>query len=870
MTGDPRPLLSFGSPTVGDRPTQLPRDAPRLAKPGGRRQGERLTPQFRDLAAAFEAERAQLAADTPDEIDPALVVVMDLAGSIKDFRNAIGKIAGLEFLTELLGDRTEADDDFHMADRDGSRTDGTVPHSLYLVMSNATAIDELVRLFDLWQQDQAVTFETGLGKFKLAFEQLTAIRRWGPEDRVRETGLLERWRETLEVVGQAVSTVKVEIELWHRQDADQRRRAQAQVEQVVATAGGLILDRSQIGDIGYHALLAELPLQQVRSVLDDGAGSIRLLATDEVMFVSPFAPMSVAPAAIDPVAHVTLPIAERVDGLPRIALLDGLPLANHDALSGRLVVDDPDSLGQNYAVSARSHGTAMASLIVHGDLSRSEEPLDRPVYVRPIMQPHEAISGYEQVVPTQLLADLLHRAIKRIVEGEDDRPATAPSVRIVNLSIGDENRALVRRMSPVGRLLDWLAHSYNLLFVVSAGNHRDPITIPVNAAADAAAARLGAIREVYGAGLLRGILPPGDALNALTIGATHDDGLGTFDVPDTAWDIVDAGAPALYSATGPGVDRSVKPDLHHTGGRALYTRPVVRVGDESVTVEFAETAAAGPGVQVAAPARMGATNGTVFSSGTSNATALVTREASRLFDVLEAGPPSAEDTSFPDAQYHPLLVRALLTHACRWGDWGAKLRGELGLDNQQARRRLTPILGYGALDIGKLGSAATNRAVLIAGGAIARDKCHTYEVPLPPSLRARADWHRVTITLASMVPTIARLTRYRGAKVYFATPDTGLAAGDRVDAEHNSVRRGSLQHEIVEGTRAMVFNDGDMLPVHVECMDDAARLRAGNTVRYALVVSIETAVETSATIHQEVRDRLRLQVRDRARERVEG
>ena len=68
----------------------------------------------------------------------------------------------------------------------------------------------------------------------------------------------------------------------------------------------------------------------------------------------------------------------------------------------------------------------------------------------------------------------------------------------------------------------------------------------------------------------------------------------------------------------------------------------------------------------------------------------------------------------------------------------------------------------------------------------------------------------------------------------------------------------------------MVFGDGDAFPIHVECMDDAQRLRAGKTVRYALVVSVETAVETSTTIHDEVRARLRQQARDRARERARG
>lgn len=585
MTAEHRSLLNFGPPAITDRPSQTSRDMPRLSKPSAGRQGERLMPQFSELTAAFDAERASLSASATEEVDPALVVVFDLAGSVKDFRNAINRIDGLEFLSELLGDQSDADDDFHMVEREAGRTNKPVAHSLYLVMSNIKAIGELLRLFALWQEDPSASFEHGLGKFKAAFQQLTAIRRWGPDDRIQETGLREQWQETLDVIGQSVSNVTVEVELWYRRDASKRATAQAHVSQIVTAAGGRILDRSQISEISYHALLAEIPIQQVHSVLNDGAASIRLLTTDEVMFVSPFTAMNVAPATLQPVTQIQLPSRARVTGLPRIALLDGLPFQNHDALAGRLVVDDPDGHGENYPLSSRNHGTAMASLIVHGDLSAREEPLDRPLYVRPILRPHEFDAGYEQIIPNRLLPDLLHRAVKRMVEGDGDRDAAAPSIRIVNLSIGAQARALVRRMSPVGRLLDWLAHSYNLLFVVSAGNHLDPIMIPSTAATTPEAARVAATRAVYDAALLRGILPPGDALNALTVGATHRDWLGEIEVPDTVWDITHPGAPAHYGATGPGVDRSVKPDLHHVGGRALYMRPVPQPDNETVAIK---------------------------------------------------------------------------------------------------------------------------------------------------------------------------------------------------------------------------------------------------------------------------------------------
>ena len=51
-------------------------------------------------------------------------------------------------------------------------------------------------------------------------------------------------------------------------------------------------------------------------------------------------------------------------------------------------------------------------------------------------------------------------------------------------------------------------------------------------------------------------------------------------------------------------------------------------------------------------------------------------------------------------------------------------------------------------------------------------------------------------------------------------------------------------------------------------MDDARHLKEEERVRYGLVVSVETAVETSTTIHAEVREALRLQQRQPTRVRA--
>lgn len=858
----------MATPEVGERLRQPRRDVPRLARPGPARQGARLSPQFRQLAEAFDNERARLSDGAVDEIDPELVVVFDLAGTVEHFRNAVNRIEGLEFLTEYLDEDTDPDDDFYMESRQDGRVDSSVQHSLYLVMSNTRAITQLVSLFNRWQSDPNMTFDLGLTRFRYVFEQLRSIRRWGPTDRIRDTGLLEDWREKLEIIGQSFSPALVEIELWYRRDAALRDVSETSIREIVRSAGGRVADSAHIGQIAYHALLAELPVQQVEAVVRDGADAIDLLDANEIMFVSPYTPMTVSTPPTEPRQRTDLPSRRHASGLPRVALLDGLPFVNHDLLAGRLTVDDPDGLGQDYAVASRHHGTAMASLIIHGDLSNRSDAIERPLYVRPIMRPHEFLPDAERVIENRLFTDLLHQAIRRIVVGDGHRDPVAPSIRIINLSIGAQSRAFVRRISPLGRLLDWLAVEYNLLFVVSAGNHKLPLIIPTGAVNDVDSVKIEALKAARQTSRLRGILPPGDALNALTVGAAHADDFGEAELPDTVWDILDNGFPAFYGAVGPGVGRSIKPEIYYQGGRTVYVRPVVNPSAETVTLDAAHTGEQGPGTQVAAPSIGGATNAVAFTHGTSNATALVTREANWLFDLLEAGAEQSNDFPFPDPLFHPVLTKALLVHASSWGDMGRIIQNALGLDAQNARRELTTLLGYGNLDLNRVGRAAASRAVLIGAGLIGREQRHTYHVPLPVSLRAKSDWHRFTVTLAYMAPTVGYLMKYRAARVFFEKLDDMATGGTRIEAEHRAVRRGSCQQEIIDGDKALVFADDGSLPIHVQCMDDAQRLMAGKIVRYGLVVSIETAITTSTTIHDEVRARLQAQVQEQARARL--
>ena len=161
---------------------------------------------------------------------------------------------------------------------------------------------------------------------------------------------------------------------------------------------------------------------------------------------------------------------------PIAALLDGVPVQGHALLQDRIVLDDPDGLDAQSVVAERRHGTAMASLIIHGDRQLAEPALQRRIYLRPVLYAPGGGQS-EQVAADRLVLDTIYRAVLRMKEGDEEGEPTAPDVFIVNLSLGDPKRPFAGSISPWARLLDYLADRFGLLFVVSAGNVLDPLVL---------------------------------------------------------------------------------------------------------------------------------------------------------------------------------------------------------------------------------------------------------------------------------------------------------------------------------------------------------------------------------------------------------
>ncbi len=805
-------------------------------------------------------ERADLGESTT-QADPELVAVFDLAGSVDGFLRATAGVAGLEFLADLQEDRVDSDDDFHFV-KDDEIDGATVPQTLYMVMTNAQAVGELVRLFALWQADPKVKFETGLNPLKEVFGLLRAIRRWAAEDRVRETGLLEQWAEDLQVVGPQ-GKARVEIELWYRAEQAARDQAERAVVELVNRTGGGVVTTTELGAIAYHALLAEIPMSAVAAVLESGLDAIELLQANAILMVSPSRPMAFPSASVVP--GLALPFDPQLpSGKPRVALLDGLPMANHDALQNRLVVDDADDWAGEYPVQRRSHGSAMASLIIHGDLADPGLPLKEPIYVRPILKPHPLFSDQEVVPNDVLLVDLIHRAIHRMFEGDDSAEPVAPSVRIVNVSVGDPSRVFVRRLSPLARLLDWFAHRYNLVIVVSAGNH-DAVSasIAAEALADSPATAVAVSRALHDGARHRRLLSPAEAINVLTVGGTHDDGVDVAE-SSTVIDPLPAGVPAAYSPVGFGFRRSVKPEILLPGGRQFVQAPPPGLAGD-IELRPAVTVGPGPGLAAAAPGLSGETAAQAYSCGTSNAAALAARTLNAIFDKLEALTDDAAEFPFPDAQYHPVLAKTLLVHAAGWHELLPTMRDLLGLSGQATRRELTRILGYGPVRSERVAAARSFRVVLLGAASISADQRRTFQFPLPDSLATSTAWRRLTITLGWLSSVSMQSQKYRGARLWFAPPQEDLAVAP-VEADHFAVEKGTVQHQVLEGEAASGFVTGSALEVNVDCRADCGKFAA--PVRFGIAASLEVSEAVAIDVHAEVRQRLRQEVQERARAQV--
>lgn len=852
------PFLILPSPREGERSRGRP--TPRrgnLRGPSAARQAERLGPKFQALQDSFDTQRAELQVGISGA-EPERVLVLETVGPVEDFINAARRIEGLEFLGEFDEADIPPDEHFYNEESPDQALGGTI----YLVMTNRQAMEQL---FSLWQRFIAAPddpFERGLNRFRELFNWLYDVRPWGPEDRLRDTGILEDWRHRVDEEHQ---TVPAEIELWFRDEGADRRQVEEELRQHIAEVHGTAVTAAVIPAIRYHAVLAHLPVSAI-TPLFESVDAISLVRSDAVMFLRPTG------------QGVGVPLEEGGEGLPEdggepdasasqaeplVALLDGVPLEGHAALAGRLIIDDPDEYTSNAEGKRRRHGTAMASLLLHGDLNAPGGWTARRLYVRPILVPEPipewmGDTGRERIPDDVLPVDLIHRALRRIYEGEGSQGPVAPTVRIINLSVADDAAPFTTMLSPWARLLDWASWNYGALIVVSAGNHlqeievdRLPDEVDQLSATELQRETLGALAEAIA---YRRLLPPSEGVNVLSVGACPADEAVMNDTAPLRELISSAALPAPFSPLGPGFRRSIKPEVLMPGGRLLYER---RPGGPPSRFKPSEQPLGPSGNLVASPiGPAGQTEGRAYLAGTSNGAALASRLCGELHDSLEDLRNGGGAAFLEDERVLMTCVRALMVHGASFDEGAELLRAAVGdrVKPRRFREYASRFLGYGRCDPDRMFGSTEQRATMLGGGTLGEDEAGVFDIPLPPSLSGEVGHRRLTVTLAWLTPTNPRHRRYRRARLWFDPPRDQLRVR-RQEADHNAVRRGTVQHEVLEGRQATAFADGDMIRVHVNCAADAGQLP--DRIPYALAVTLEVAPEVDVDVFTEIRDRIR-------------
>ena len=858
---DLNPLLVFNPPSpYGDRDPLRSGGSGELHTPQGK-QGARIFPKLDAIEQKF-AEFIQLV-DEPDGLVPEKILVLDVAGDPGDLADRLSRIDGLEFMTSVLSPTKYSDDDFYNLNKGKKEP---VPRTLYLSMSNQ---DGLHRLRRMWEEfDKTKITEENFTPVTKAFSMLIDVRVWSTKDRLESTHLLEDWAtrvEDAEVYGD--EEVSFEIELWFRSNPVRRKQSETLLRQIIERSGGRIHHVSLHEGIHYHALLGVLPISKVSEVTELGAGVLELMRCDDVMFFRPLGQCYVPGIDLGDTADLVRPgVSPLVAGEellpPSVALLDGLPLENHQALQDRIEVDDPDEFSEMYERPVEHvHGTSMASLIIHGDMSGDPEPpLERRLYVRPIMAPEGAqIEGRirEEHIPVAYLpVDLIHRAVLRMKRGTTEIPPTAPGVVIINLSVGDRYRLFDTQMSPLARMLDWLSFTYEVLFVVSAGNHNPSLWLEgikeqqFNMLTPEQLEE-AALRAVVRQRHVRRMMSPAEAINALTVRAVHEDRY-VGPLPVRRIDVL-RGA-GLLSPANPitlGRRNMVKPEIMMPGGRLTYVNNT-HLAQADVVLTAPPGVAEGPGIRTALPSSTpGNVNGYGYTSGTSNAAALATRRLAFLYESLQEMKTFDETNALSHAS-DAVILKALLVHGAEHQDASRDIIEQYFKDKENSRTfksHLNQIFGYGRVNETRIHGCLNNQATLIHTGVLGNEQSQDYVLPLPVSLSARKVNRRLIITLAWLSPVRHDHQDYRGAQLW-ASPVQKLLNLNEPDYYHHYLKNGTVFHEVRMGKNASSFTEEDRLSIRVNC-----RLLAGLTemnIPYALVVTLDTP-GVDIPVYQEVK-----------------
>lgn len=542
----------------------------------------------------------------------------------------------------------------------------------------------------------------------------------------------------------------------------------------------------------------------------------------------------------------TVDLAERTQwpglDVPAVCLLDTGANRAHPLLEPALAEADLHTIDPEWGVGdSEGHGTAMAGLALHGDLTsqladRSERELRHRLESVRIVPP----AGFDPNEP-QSYGPLTQGAIARPEIAQPNRTRIF-SLAITNDQISGHTPSAwsaALDQAAAGTMPGDDAHAPKRLILVSAGN------VP----AEIEMARLGN-PDFFP------IEDPAQAWNALTVGGYTD----LIDVRDRDYEdwepLVGAGELSPHSRTSVLWPQTApfKPEIVMEAGN----RAVSSSRTEVLTTESLSVCATGHQTDRQL---------LVSSQGTSAATA----QAARLAARITADHP----------QFWPETTRALIVHSA---EWTAPM--EQALDTGKGKRSRYEMIrrfGYGVPDYERATASARNHLALFAQtqiqpyrleGSRKFNECHYYALPIPSQLLEELDNRLVDlkITLSYFIDPNPGLSanidpyRYQSHGLRFdlrrksesfnefkqrvnaseredprqrvvATPED-----DRWMLGPQSISSGSLHCDVWRGPAIELLGRDTLCikPVGGWCRDRSTREICNLTRRYALIISLRT------------------------------
>jgi hypothetical protein len=449
---------------------------------------------------------------------------------------------------------------------------------------------------------------------------------------------------------------------------------------------------------------------------------------------------------------------------PGLVVLDSGITTNHPLL--RSAIGDAQSFVPNDNNVVGSHGTQVAGIALYDDVAECANTQNFIPRLRIFSgRVWDEDGSVEQ--NTTFMENNIYEAVYYF--------KTNYGCRIFNLSFGDSRKPyLGGHIRGLAVILDELARTEGVLFVVSTGNFLGTETVPQDWLRD---------YPNYLSTQEARLIDPAPALNVLTVGSIARTEVSFYAQRYANYleeqPIARRGQPSPFTRRGPSVKGAIKPELIDYGGNysiaiRAHRAPPSRqgLGELSTSDQFTS------GGQLLAE-----------DVGTSFAAPHVTHLAAKLLYEI----PTASSN----------LIRALLVAHARHPPASIDLfEGD--------REKLNMICGYGQVQPNALFRSLENQVTLWAEDRIENKKHHFYEIPIPEDFYSRGKRLRELTVALAHTPAI-RTTRidYKATQISFRLVE-GLRLNEVITSfnantpkdEHENIGELVSNRSLAETTRS--------------------------------------------------------------------